>query len=167
MFGDFPLPHLPGRRVARDTDRAPSSGFAPAALPNFHAKQQSADVALRVLVVEDDPATLTLLLDVLTLLGHWATGVSTAEAAQDRFIEGAFDVVLTDLQLPGLSGLDLIGTLRRHCQVPVIVATAHPVTPDQLPTGSHWLEKPFRMADLTRALDAIRGGAPAAALASA
>ena len=46
---------------------------------------------LRVLVVEDDPAALSATVELLQLLGHWATGVKSAEVAKDRFIDGAFE----------------------------------------------------------------------------
>jgi PleD family two-component response regulator len=47
---------------------------------------------LRVLLVEDDADTLATTLKLLEAMGHWATGVRSAEAAIARFFDGAFDV---------------------------------------------------------------------------
>ncbi|RYF74191.1 MAG: response regulator, partial [Comamonadaceae bacterium] len=116
--------------------------------------------ALRVLVVEDDPAALSATVEMIQLLGHWATGVTSAEGARDRFLEGAFDVVMTDVGLPALSGFDLVEMLRERHHVHVIFASgrAEPAKPIE---GSVWLQKPFSIEDLTAALEAARVGLPA------
>jgi CheY-like chemotaxis protein len=45
---------------------------------------------LRILVVEDEPDALAATVELLQALGHWATGVKSAEVAKDRFLPGAF-----------------------------------------------------------------------------
>jgi CheY-like chemotaxis protein len=108
---------------------------------------------LRVLVVEDDADTLATTLEMLQLLGHWATGVKSAETAKDRFIAGAFDVVMTDVGLPALSGVDLAEILRSRHPVEIIFATGR-ARPERLPVpGSTWLRKPFSVEQLEQALD--------------
>jgi DNA-binding response OmpR family regulator len=106
---------------------------------------------LRVLVVEDDPATLAATVEMLQLLGHWATGVQSAEMAKDRFFENAFDVVMIDIGLPALSGLDLAESLRERFRVEIIFATGmrKPETP--VPAAA-WLQKPFSVDQLEAAL---------------
>lgn len=116
------------------------------------AKPDSTRSGLRVLVVEDDPQALTSTVELLTLLGHWATGVKSAEVAKDRFIDGAFDVLLTDIGLPALSGYDLVASLpsgKHHVQV--IFATGH-AAPDEPIPGTLWLQKPFTTEQLEAAL---------------
>ena len=114
---------------------------------------------LRILVVEDDAETLFATLELLELLGHWATGVRSAEAAIDRFLEGFFDLLFVDLNLPGLSGMDLVKKLRSRERLPVIVATgAGP--PDQELDGAIWLHKPYTIKQLQDAL-AQCGSGPA------
>lgn len=109
------------------------------------------DRALRVLVVEDDPEALTATVEMLQLLGHWATGVKSAEVAKDRFLAGAFDVLLTDIGLPALSGYDLVASLRERHATPVIFATGLP-RPAEPIEGTVWLQKPFRVDQLESAL---------------
>lgn len=106
---------------------------------------------LRILVVEDDADTLSATLELLEALGHWATGVRSAEAASDRFLEGSFDVLFVDLNLPGLSGLDLVIKLRSRERLPVIVASgAGP--PEQDLDRAIWLHKPYTIKELQDAL---------------
>ncbi|MGJ7492849.1 response regulator [Variovorax sp. ZT4R33] len=109
---------------------------------------------LRILVVEDDPATLTSMVEMLELLGHWVAGVKSAEVARDRFIEGAFDVLLTDVGLPALSGLDLVDILQAQHKLRVIFATGQPRPSHPIP-GTVWLQKPFGVNDLQAALQGI------------
>ena len=122
------------------------------------AHEDSPARALRVLVVEDDPAVLAATVDMLEVLGHWAAGVKSAEVARDRFIDGAFDVLLTDIGLPALSGIDLVEILQARRQLRVIFATGRP-RPSQPMPGTLWLQKPFGLDELRDALQGIeRGG---------
>jgi len=105
---------------------------------------------LRVLVAEDDPAALSLTVELVELLGHWAVGVTSAEAAHVRFIEGAFDVLLLDVNLPGLSGLDLARKLVRRERLPVIFASGEAAS--YLDADAVWLRKPFTSEQLQQAL---------------
>jgi len=119
--------------------------------------------SLRVLVVEDDPEVLEASLEALELLGHWATGVRSAEGALDRFLEGAFDVLMVDIGLPALSGLDLAGKLQARCGLPIIFATASQM-PERPIAGSVWLCKPFgldQLADALRQVSQLRAAASA------
>jgi len=101
---------------------------------------------LRILVVEDDADMLAVTLELLNTLGHWATGVKSAEVAINRFLDGAFDVLMTDINLPALSGLDLAQKLQRQ-RFPVIFATGR-APPEELAPGTFWLQKPYTAAQL-------------------
>jgi len=113
---------------------------------------------LRILVVEDDPDTLETLIALLEGMGHWAAGCSSAELALSRYLEGAFDIVITDVELPGISGRELAATLSLEGGIPIIFATGRPA-PDVLPPRSSWLRKPFTVEQLSAALDEAMGGA--------
>jgi CheY-like chemotaxis protein len=123
-------------------------------MPSYGAPPPPKAKGLRVLVVEDDPDTLAATLEMLQLLGHWATGVRSAESAKDRFHEKAFDVLLTDVGLPALSGLDLADILRSRYptdRLGVIFATGRPPPETPIP-GTLWLQKPFSAEQLEAAL---------------
>ena len=78
----------------------------------------------RVLVVEDDLACRILAALLLEKGGYAPTAVPTVARALERLEQEGTDLVLTDLQLPGESGLDLLLTLReRRSRTPVIVMT--------------------------------------------
>ena len=109
---------------------------------------------LRVLLVEDDVDTLATTLKILEALGHWATGVKSAEAAIARFFDGAFDVVMVDIGLPALSGHDFAERLLRDHRVPVIFVTGK-AQPEIAMPGTAWLRKPYTVEQLTEALARI------------
>lgn len=125
--------------------------------PSGASDAHAADQPLRILVVEDDPAALAATVDMLEALGHWTAGVKSAEVARDRFLDGAFDVLMTDVGLPALSGLDLVEILQADEKLKVIFATGRP-RPAQPPTGSIWLQKPFGIDELMTVLQGIRRG---------
>jgi CheY-like chemotaxis protein len=68
--------------------------------------------ALRVLSVEDNPFGRVVLNAILTELGHQAEFIGRGEAAAERIAEGAFDAVLMDMVLPGITGIEAIRRIR-------------------------------------------------------
>src|SRR5215216_1834144 len=88
---------------------------------------------LTILVVEDNPAIAELLRTVLNDVSGWgATVVHDAAAALAVFPCVHIDVLILDINLPGISGLDLLQVLQqnRHWQVPpVILVSANPTQP--------------------------------------
>lgn len=91
-------------------------------------------MAFRILVIEDDPASLELVTYLLTRGGHSVRGVSDGTTALDAALENAFDLLLCDLQLPEMSGYDFIGRLQATPdwrRVPVIALTAYSMPGDR------------------------------------
>ena len=68
--------------------------------------------ALRVLSVEDNPFGRVVLNTILTELGHQAEFIGRGEDAENRLTQGAFDVVLMDMVLPGINGIEAIRRIR-------------------------------------------------------
>lgn len=112
---------------------------------------------LRVLVVEDNVANRHLLQEQLTLLGCGASLAEDGEQALSRLEREGFDVMLTDLSLPGMDGYELARrALERRPAMPIMAITAH-VTPETqvrcLATGmTAVLHKPLLLKDLEQAL---------------
>jgi CheY-like chemotaxis protein len=80
--------------------------------------------SLRFLVADDDAAVLAVVARVLTGAGHEVVTVPSAEDAMAVFDAGRFDVVVSDVQMPGASGLDLLAWIEaRPRPVPVILIT--------------------------------------------
>jgi DNA-binding NtrC family response regulator len=82
------------------------------------------EVALRVLIVEDEVATAWALAERLTEEGYSAVAVHSAEQALKHLRRQGCDLVIADLRLPGMGGVELIRRLaRRKKPVPAIAIT--------------------------------------------
>lgn len=80
-----------------------------------------------IAIVEDDDAVRQALASLMRSLGYAVSGYASAEAFLDRAEAGMPDALITDLQLPGMSGTDLQRAIAaRNCDVPTIVMTAFP-----------------------------------------
>jgi nitrogen regulation protein NR(I) len=112
----------------------------------------------KILLIEDDPSITASLQRVLTQEGY---GVSTEERGDTGLVRAqheAFDVVVTDLRLPGLSGLELVRQLHSaRPRLPIILITAHGTTETAIEAtkfGAYdYLLKPFEMTELIELLD--------------
>lgn len=112
---------------------------------------------MKVLVVEDDPTVAEPLLAGLARHGfdtdHVAYGLQAASALQ------GVDVVLLDLGLPDVDGLDVLRELRRTTDVPVIIATARGDETDRivgLELGADdYVVKPFSVRELAARVRAV------------
>ena len=81
----------------------------------------------RLLVVDDDPHISRTLVELLALHGFEASRAESAEQGLDRLSSEAFDLVLLDVRLPGMSGFEACRKIReqRGLSLPVIMLTAH------------------------------------------
>lgn len=108
---------------------------------------------MRILLIEDDPDTGESIKSMLELTGHevfWARQGKEAVQILDR---ETVEVILTDILMPEMDGLETIQYLRRNCpQVPVVAMTAQRDTPylraAALFGAKHTLYKPFSIQDL-------------------
>ncbi|MFQ5499027.1 MAG: response regulator [Candidatus Zixiibacteriota bacterium] len=112
-----------------------------------------------ILVVDDDPNLLDLLVDTLTSIGYHATAVSSGREALDRLGEESFSLMITDIRMPGIDGIELSDRVRRsHPQMPVIFISGY-VTPDIVGHASPdgFLAKPFRIQHLEDMIETALG----------
>lgn len=120
------------------------------------ASQPSAQApeALRILVVEDNAELLDMVCELLGMLGHKAQGATTAEEALDMLADGGFKVLLTDISLPGVSGIEL--AKQAVAQMPhlkVIFASGYGAPSSaELGIASVALRKPYDLNELRKAL---------------
>jgi two-component system, cell cycle response regulator CpdR len=81
---------------------------------------------LRILYVEDNPLVREVTSELLIQEQRYIVALGTAEEALEEFREQPFDVVITDVSLPAMSGLDLARKiLDIRPQVPIIVASGY------------------------------------------
>jgi hypothetical protein len=123
---------------------------------------KSAARAVRALLVEDNPVNQKVVLRLLEKHGHQVTIASNGREALQALIEAEFDIVLMDVQMPVMSGLEATEAIRRtergtSRRIPIVAMTAHAMTGDKelcLASGMDgYLSKPIRLNDLLEALD--------------
>ncbi len=78
----------------------------------------------RILLVDDEPAVQTLLTYPLRKDGYEVVSATDGRQALDRFAEHRFDLVVLDLMLPKLDGIEVCRRIRSRSQVPIIMLTA-------------------------------------------
>ena len=118
----------------------------------------SAPSRARILVVDDEPAIVEIISDFLGTLGHEVRSVTSAEDAMPVLAEWRPDGVLTDLNLPGASGLEVVREAKkRDSEVCVVVITGQATTDtaiDALRRGAYdYIQKPFDLMDLQRTVE--------------
>jgi two-component system, cell cycle response regulator DivK len=109
---------------------------------------------LSVLLVEGNPRNLKLARDVLEYAGFAVIAVTTGEEALPAAREAMPDVILMDLQLPGIDGYAALELIRGHSQtqhIPVVALTAFAMRADRervLTAGfAGYLEKPISVRE--------------------
>ena len=106
----------------------------------------------RVLVVDDEQQVLRLLRTALTERGYDVVTAATGEEAMAAFAPRPPDIVLLDLVMPGMSGLDVCRAVRARYATPIIVLSARGEEHDKvlaLDLGADdYLTKPFGMEEL-------------------
>src|SRR5687767_5604042 len=78
----------------------------------------------RILLVDDEPAVQTLLAYPLRKDGYEVVSATDGRQALDAFADGRFDLVVLDIMLPKLDGIEVCRRLRSKSQVPIIMLTA-------------------------------------------
>jgi two-component system, OmpR family, response regulator RegX3 len=123
-----------------------------------------ADHPARILLVDDEQSIQTLLSYPLRKDGYEVVNATDGREALDRFSEQPFDLVVLDLMLPQLDGLEVCRRLRANSAVPIIMLTAKSEEIDKvvgLELGADdYITKPFSMRELVARVRAVlrRGG---------
>jgi two-component system, cell cycle sensor histidine kinase and response regulator CckA len=157
-------------------DSQPNQGsvfrlFFPPAPPQQHASQLHASMpapvhGVTVLVVEDEPSVRGLVTAALRREGYQVLQAESGKAAIDAASQaGRIDVLLTDVAMPGMSGIELASTLSRtQADMRVVVMSGHP--PDalglpRLQRPIEFLAKPFTPRELRQRMYAVLADATA------
>src|SRR5882724_7678476 len=78
-----------------------------------------------VLIVDDDQRLLDVIRTRIEAMGCRCITCDNAGEAMVDYAKGGIDLVITDLSMPGVDGLSIIGLIRNESDVPVIVITGH------------------------------------------
>jgi len=126
-------------------------------------------VALKVLVVEDFDPLRSLIADVIQHTGWTVVEAADGSAALERLEEGPFDLILTDLALPDLKGVDLLREIRTRLgwQTPIgVISGRNPMEVRQECEPFQvfaFLLKPFPVPELLKLLDQVAAMSQASA----
>jgi two-component system, OmpR family, KDP operon response regulator KdpE len=107
----------------------------------------------RILVADDEPAIRKVVRDALEREGHEVVGTVDGREALERFESEGFDLVVTDLAMPNLGGLELVEEVRRrNASLPILVLTVkneERIKVRLLDAGADdFVTKPFGVAEL-------------------
>jgi len=118
--------------------------------PSFNGPANSAP---RILVLDDDADLREIYVETLVLRGYQVEAAADGQAGWEALQAREFDLLITDYEMPGLSGLEVarkvcssgmslaiivasgslpIGALKQHLPIPTAVALAKPFSPDEL-----------------------------------
>src|SRR6266571_8505564 len=117
--------------------------------------------AMRVLVVDDNTSLLRFLVSAFTANGCNVAQASAAEQAIELLSGEAFDLVVSDIKMPGLSGLDLLRAVKgKQPGTPVVLITGVPSVNSAvfgLRHGAYdYLPKPFSVTDVQELIHRLR-----------
>jgi two-component system KDP operon response regulator KdpE len=122
----------------------------------------------RILVVDDEPQLRRVLRSTLSALGFIVADAESGEAALERVREEKFDLILLDINMPGLSGLETCRAIRAKSEVSILMLTVRGRTEDKieaLDSGADgYVTKPFDVNELLARIRAALRRAPASAL---
>lgn len=109
-------------------------------------------MAPKILVVDDDPAINEMLTIVLEAEGFQTSSVTDGAEAVQTFHSFGPDLILLDLMLPGMNGIDICREIRKDSAVPIVMLTAKTDTVDVvlgLESGADdYITKPFKPKEL-------------------
>jgi DNA-binding response OmpR family regulator len=110
-----------------------------------------------ILLVEDEQRILRFMSISLKAAGYRVITATTGEQALDLVQSEKPDIVLLDIFLPGMSGLEALRKLRTYSQLPVIIISARDsMGPEALALGANeFLAKPFKPVDLIQRIKAV------------
>ncbi len=123
----------------------------------------------RILIVDDDRGLRHVLADLLGAAGHTIDQAADGPEALRRLDASAFDIVLLDIGLPHMSGLDVLTHARAAPSPPIVVMMTSDDTPETLLDAARrqafrYLRKPFAPSAIVEVIDDVIAAAPAAAM---
>jgi DNA-binding response OmpR family regulator len=128
-------------------------------LANMRAMLDAPVVTARVLIIEDDPNVAEVVTRYLEREGYQVEAVADGAVGLDRALTDLPDLVVLDLMLPSLGGLEVCRRLRSVAPVPVIMLTARGEEADRIAGlelgADDYVAKPFSPRELTARVKAV------------
>jgi CheY-like chemotaxis protein len=114
---------------------------------------------MHILLVEDSSEVSCITVEYLHELGHSVAAVAEAELAIAKLGQESFDAVMTDVRLPGMSGIELARALNKsHPTLPVVIASGYGLLSVEMLLGEKsrtvfMLPKPYDLDALAKTLN--------------
>ena len=143
------------------------AGPADAGTPDVVTRHTIAESrrSVRVLLAEDNPVNQQVAVAMLVKRGHVVHVVANGREAVDAIMQGEYDVVLMDVQMPEMDGFEATKAIRAMPQgdhLPIIAMTAHALTGERERCLAHgmtdYLAKPFKALELFRLVEQLSEG---------
>jgi len=118
-----------------------------------------------VLVIDDEKGILQLIRQVLTKFGHHVETAMDGQEGIRKFDDGSFDIVITDIRMPGIDGNGVVSHIRKSDRqsVPVIAISGTPWLRESS-AFDMVLSKPFALKKLVESIGSLVAVAPRAAM---
>jgi two-component system, OmpR family, KDP operon response regulator KdpE len=119
----------------------------------------------KILLVDDDPQLRRVLRMTLTSAGYIVIEAATGEESLEKIqAEGVVDVVLLDLKMPGMGGIETCRRIRKIADIPILVISVRCDRRDKMRASeagaADYLVKPFGIQDLLLRIHALRRRTP-------
>jgi two-component system KDP operon response regulator KdpE len=126
---------------------------------------RAGDTASTILVVDDEPQLVRILKPTLTAAGYSVVTAETGAAGVEASQNAEFDAILLDLGLPDMDGKEVLASVRRRSQTPVLVLSARDRVQEKIECldlgANDYVAKPFTAGELlARIRAAIRNRRP-------
>lgn len=113
-----------------------------------------------ILIVDDNPNMSTLLAEMLEVFDYQSVRASDGNQALEELEKGSFSMVITDMRMPNMTGLELLEKVKeKYPKLPVVLISGYSVDSDvaggdgMKPDG--FLAKPFLMSDIEQLLNSL------------
>lgn len=114
----------------------------------------------KILIVDDNPNMSSLLVEMLEVLQYDACRADDGEAALLKLEDNDISMVITDMRMPKMSGLELLKKIKeRQPKLPVVIISGYSVDDEgsnlALAKSDGFLNKPFMMADIEKLIEEL------------
>jgi two-component system, OmpR family, KDP operon response regulator KdpE len=118
----------------------------------------------RILIVDDDPQIRRVMKMTLSAEGYEVEDARTGEEAQEALRDGHYDLVLLDINMPGMGGLEACRQIRASSEIPIIMLTVRNAEKDKVAAldagADDFVAKPFSTPELLARIRAALRRAP-------
>jgi two-component system, OmpR family, KDP operon response regulator KdpE len=118
----------------------------------------------RILVVDDDPQIRRVMKVTLTGQGYEVDDAKSGEVALEKLREPRFDVILLDMNMPGMGGLEACRTIREQSEVAIVMLTVRDSDADKVEAldagAADYVTKPFNPSELSARIRAAMRRTP-------